>query len=149
MKKLFFLCAILFCTTALFSQSLTNEQQQIYEKIKGLIQKRTDAALKNDHVGYQEVQDTGSVIVRYGKKHPKNEFHKLIQDKQVSWESITIDQTEPHFYDDNKICIILGKATIKMTKPSKVDKNIHFTDVFVNKDGHWKSIYFSNTEAKN
>ncbi len=148
MKKILFLACVLLYSTLIFSQELTAEQKEIYKEVDVVLQQKMQAALKNDLAAFKEVQHDESVVFVFGTKFSGKDYNKMVGNKMVVWESIKIDEQTPHFFNNNSICILTGKASIKLSKPQPMDLKLNFTDVFTKKDGKWVSIYFHNEEIK-
>ena len=150
MKKILLGICLLITTNLVFSQ-LTPEQEKLYKDVLAIRAKKLHAISQEKHETLEEVFDSNVVIIRahLNQKFNKNQLKNAFAQKQIVYDTLYDLEVIPQFYNDNKICILIGSIKYHYQKPKKQVFTTDFTDIyFLNKDNHWKNIYFHSQKPK-
>ncbi len=150
MKKILLGICLLVTTNFVFAQ-LTPEQEKLYKEILAVRAKKLHAISQEKHEIFQEIYDTNAIVIRaeYNKKYNHKEFKQAFAQKEYVYDTLYDLNIKPDFFNDNKLCILTGTVKSHYQKPSVQVISTEFTDIYyLNKDNHWKNIYFHSQKHK-
>ncbi len=150
MKKILLGICLLVTTNFVFAQ-LTPEQEKLYKEVLAVRAKKLHAISQEKHEVFEEIYDSNVIKIRneFNTKYNKKEIKEAFVKKHYVYDTLYDLNIKPHFYNDNKICILTGTVKSHYQKPSVQVISTEFTDIYyLNKDNNWKNIYFHSQKPK-
>ncbi len=150
MKKILLGFFLLITTNIIFCQ-LTSEQEKLYREVLKVNKKIFSAMIQGSHTEFDQFFDKNIIILQdhRNRKFNLNQFKDSISQKKLVYDTIYDLKVTPQFYNNNKICVLIGDRRIVYKYP-KLDSKITFSEAFYLDDkNQWKIFYFHANKPEN
>ena len=147
MKKILLGICLLLTTNFIFGQ-LSQEQEKLYKEVLTARDKKLYAFSHQKYAALDEVYDKNALIIKLhnNRKYSKSQLKEAISKNDILYDTVYDLSVSPHFYNNNKLCVLTGVSFVKTIKPTISKIKLQFTDIyFLDENNQWKSFYYQSS----
>ncbi|MCX8472280.1 MAG: hypothetical protein ORN85_01385 [Sediminibacterium sp.] len=147
-NHVFSLLLMVICLAA--KSQLSNEQEKLYNQVLETSQKRYLALIQGNHKEIDVFFDDSVIMIasHLNQKLNLNQLKNSLVQKKLLYDTLYNLNVNPHFYNNNKMCILTGERQIVYKKP-KMEVKIAFSEVFyLNDKNQWKMVYYHSNKVE-